>query len=103
MDSLKSGKAVLNTLMKHVKLADREELGWNVVKHYDSDDLLSRSDDEKALGRARRLAAAEVKKTSAVAAAPTSKFLWGALKNFRILGGTFFIFFYIFPMRTFGT
>ena len=71
LESLKTGKTVLNTLMKHVKLADREELGWSVVKHYDSDDLLSGSDDEKALGRARRIAAAEAKKT--VPATPTSK------------------------------
>ena len=46
---------------------------WDVVKHYDSDDLLSGSEDEKALGRARRLAAAELKKTGAMAAAPTNK------------------------------
>ena len=39
---------------------------WDVVKHYDSDDLLSGSEDEKALGRARRLAAAELKKTGAI-------------------------------------
>ena len=42
LDSINTGKTVLNTPMKHVKLADREELGWSVVKHYDSDDLLRR-------------------------------------------------------------
>ena len=52
----------------HKKLADWEDLGWDFIKHYDSG-----SDDEKALGRARRLATAEVKRTSAVAATPTNK------------------------------
>ncbi len=65
LESLKSGKTVIKTLLKHVKLADREELGWEVIKHYDSDDLLSGSDDEKAWGRARRSAAAEQKKIAA--------------------------------------
>ena len=68
--------------MKHVKLADREELGWNVVKHYDSDDLLYGYDDEKALGRALRLAAAEVPtptptptELTLVSAVPSSKII----------------------------
>ena len=47
---------------KLLRIADREEDGWEVVKCYLSDDLASDSEDEKQLSRACRQAAANKKK-----------------------------------------
>ena len=48
-ERLSSGKK-----LKHINLADREDLGWQVVKFYESDDLASDSEDEKHINRAKR-------------------------------------------------
>ena len=48
-----------------LRIADREENGWEVVKCYLSDDLASDSVDEKQHSRARREAAANKKKREA--------------------------------------
>ena len=48
-----------------LKIADREEDGWEVVRCDLSDDLASESEDEKQLSRARREAAANKKKREA--------------------------------------
>ena len=64
-EKLKNGKELLRKYLKKVKIADREELGWQVVKFYESDDLASDSEDEKTLNRARREAAAADKKRDA--------------------------------------
>ena len=61
-DSLEQGKKLLLKQQKYVKMADREVNGWEVVRHYASDDLASDSDDEKAINRARREALASIKK-----------------------------------------
>ena len=50
---------------KLLRIADREEEGWEVMKCYLSDDLASDSEDEKQLFRARREAAANKKKREA--------------------------------------
>jgi soluble cytochrome b562 len=63
-ECLKSGKSFLKKRMKMIRIADLEELGWKVIKHYESDDLCENSDDEKALNRARRTAIANEKKRS---------------------------------------
>ena len=60
--SLEEGKKLLLKQQKYVKMADRETNGWEVVRHYASDDLASDSDDEKAINRARREALASIKK-----------------------------------------
>ena len=60
--SLEGGKKILNKQQKLICLADREENGWTVVRHYLSDDLASDSDDEKAINKARRDALATIKK-----------------------------------------
>ena len=39
---------------KHIKIADRSELGWAVVSAYEEDELASDSDDEKRIYRAER-------------------------------------------------
>ena len=49
--------------MKLIRIADREDLGWKVIKHYESDDLCEGSEDEKNLNRARRSAVTDEKVT----------------------------------------
>ena len=56
------GKGLVTKQQKLICMADREENGWEVVKHYVSDDLASDSEDEKAIAKARREALASVKK-----------------------------------------
>ena len=61
-EKLANGKSLINKKLKHIKLADREELGWSVVRYYESDELASDSEDEKSINRARREALASKKK-----------------------------------------
>ena len=51
---LEEGKESIIKRQKLIRIADREEDGWNVVDCYVSDDLASNSEDEKSLARARR-------------------------------------------------
>ena len=60
--SLEGGKKILTKQQKLICLADREDNGWTVVRHYLSDDLASDSDDEKAINKARRDALATITK-----------------------------------------
>ena len=46
-ERLKEGKALILKQQKLIRIADREEDGWEVVKCYLSDDLASDSEDEK--------------------------------------------------------
>lgn len=54
---LDEGMKIIKKRQKLIKIADREENGWEVVKCYVSDDLASDSDDEKSLQKARKEAA----------------------------------------------
>ena len=60
--SLEAGMKILSKQQKLIRLADREENGWEVARYYDSDDLASDSEDEKAINRARREALASIKR-----------------------------------------
>ena len=60
--NLNAGKKLLLKRLKAIKIADREEFGWAVVRHYESDEIASNTEDEKDIVRARRAAATEVKK-----------------------------------------
>ena len=60
--SLAAGMKLLSKQRKLIKMADRETNGWEVVRHYVSDDLADDSDDEKDIRRARREALASIKK-----------------------------------------
>ena len=60
-ETLKNGKRIVSKRLKHIRIADREELGWQVVRFYESDDLADYSEDEKDLDRARREAKADAK------------------------------------------
>ena len=64
-ERLKEGKALILKQQKLIRIADREEDGWEVVKCYLSDDLASDSEDEKQLNKARREAASNKKKREA--------------------------------------
>ena len=64
-ERLSSGKNLIYKKSKHINLADRENLGWQVVKFYESDDLATDSEDEKHINRAKRKATAAFKKREA--------------------------------------
>ena len=51
---LKEGIKAIEVRQKHIKIADRSELGWAVVAAYEDDELASDSDDEKRIYRAER-------------------------------------------------
>ena len=61
---LDDGMELLTTQQKLIRIADRSELGWNVVDEYEANELASGSEDEKKLERAERTAERNaVKKT----------------------------------------
>ena len=62
-DAIEEGEKLIGKRQKHIKLADRSELGWRVVKEYETDELASDSADEKRMADAEK--AAE-KKVSAI-------------------------------------
>ena len=68
-DSLNAGKKVLLKRLKAVRIADREEFGWAVLRHYESDEVASDTEDEKEISRGRWAAAAEVEKQRETASA----------------------------------
>lgn len=41
---------------KHIKIADHSKLSWQVVVAYESDELVSDSDNEKRLFKAKKMA-----------------------------------------------
>ena len=53
-ESLKQGRNLILKRQKLIRLADREECGWDVVQEYLSDELASDSDDEKHIVRSRK-------------------------------------------------
>ena len=53
-DLLKEGMKAIEVRQKHIKIADRSELGWAVVSAYEEDELASDSDDDKRIYRAER-------------------------------------------------
>ena len=64
-EKLAEGKKIILKQQKLLRIADREEDGWEVVKCYLSDGLASDSEDEKQLSKARREAATNKKKREA--------------------------------------
>ena len=61
-NSINEGNKLLEIQQKVLRLADREDHGWEVVKQYQNDESAKNSDDEKAIGKARKAAATEVAK-----------------------------------------
>ena len=54
--NVEEGKKILIKRQKMIKIADREEDGWEVIKCYESDALASDTEDEKRLNRSRKQA-----------------------------------------------
>ena len=75
-DKLAEGKKIILNQQKLLRIADREENGWEVVRCYLSDDLASDSEDEKQLSRARREAASNKKKREANKQKDKKKQFW---------------------------
>lgn len=61
-NQLKEGIQAIAYRQKRIKVADRSEYGWAVVKAYDSDELASDSEDEKRLFKAEKAAEREMAK-----------------------------------------
>ena len=53
---VEEGKTLICKRQKLIRIADREEDGWEVIKCYQSDALASDSDDENRLNKSRRQA-----------------------------------------------
>uniref|UniRef100_A0A1X7U429 CCHC-type domain-containing protein n=2 Tax=Amphimedon queenslandica TaxID=400682 RepID=A0A1X7U429_AMPQE len=72
--SLEEGTSLIAHRQKLIKLADRSDLGWKVVKEYESDELADNEDDEKRIAKAEKAAekraAAVVAKKKKVALRP---------------------------------
>ena len=51
---LDKGSKAIATRQKHIRIADRSELGWNVVAAYESDELADDLEDEKRLFKAEK-------------------------------------------------
>ena len=66
---LDEGTKVLAVQQKHIRIADRSDLGWAVVQGYMDDELASDSDDERKLFKASREAQQTVKRKRAESAA----------------------------------
>ena len=65
-EKLAEVKKIIFKQQKLLKIADREEDGWKVIKCYLSDDFASDAEDEKQLSRARRGAAANKRKRTQI-------------------------------------
>ena len=57
---IESGMEFVKKQQKLIRMADREDNGWEVVKHYLSDELADDTDDEKAISKARKEALASI-------------------------------------------
>ena len=62
VEKLEEGKLLIKKRQKLIKIADREEHGWEVAKCYKSDNLATDSEDEKRINRSRRQAATNKKR-----------------------------------------
>uniref|UniRef100_A0A1X7SK46 Uncharacterized protein n=1 Tax=Amphimedon queenslandica TaxID=400682 RepID=A0A1X7SK46_AMPQE len=73
--SLDEGMKLVTHCQKLIKMAERSENGWKVVKEYESDSLAENEEDEKRIAKAEKVAAsAAIKKKSVskpIALAPT--------------------------------
>ena len=72
-NDLEEGTKSIEVRQKHIRLADRSELGWAVVTAYENDELASDSDDEKRIYRAEREAERIQKRKRSSAANATRK------------------------------
>ena len=76
---LDEGTKAIEVRQKHIKIADRSELGWAVVVAYEDDELASDSEDEKRIYKAKRLS--KRKRASSSAAAKRKVPATGPVEN----------------------
>ena len=62
MEELSQGAKVLAARQKLIRIADRSDLGWQVVEAYESDELASGDEDAKRLEKAEKVAEQKAKK-----------------------------------------
>lgn len=55
-EELQEGTKAIHTRQKLIRIADRSELGWQVVEAYESDELASDDEDAKRLEKAQKSA-----------------------------------------------
>ena len=55
-EAVREGEQRLGTHQKHMKLADRSELGWLVVNEYEEDELATDTSDEKRMADTEKAA-----------------------------------------------
>ena len=67
------GRKEIAVRQKHIRIADRSDLGWAVVEANMDDELVSDSDDERKLYKANREAQQTVKRKRANSAATAAK------------------------------
>ena len=81
LELIDQGKKLVQKRMKLIKIADRED--WGTVKEYMSDNLASDTDDEKALAKAIKTAAAKREKRKKLGGNTAGNRRLGARNNFR--------------------
>ena len=59
---MQSAREELQKRLKHIRIADKSEFGWDTVDNYMSDELASNSEDDKRLKKAETEAGAKRKK-----------------------------------------
>lgn len=67
-EALKEGREALNNRQKMIRIADRSEFGWELVKEYAEDELADDTDDEKRIRRAEKEAEKRIASRKKVAA-----------------------------------
>ena len=93
-DALATGERLVSQRQKAVKLADRSEFGWKLVKNYEADELADDEDDEKRINKAEKAAEKEAaagrkKRTASRLARVSSSKHFGAYQgqSYRPYGG----------------
>ena len=77
-EKLKEGKCLILKQQKLLRIPDREEDRWEIVKCYLTDDLASDSEDDKQLNKACREAASNKKKREVDKHKDRKKQFWNA-------------------------
>ena len=70
---LDEGTKMIAIRQKHIKIADRSDLGWAVIEAYMDDELVLDSDDERRLYKANREAQQSMKRKRSESAAAAAK------------------------------
>ena len=79
------GKELIRKRQKLIWIAEKSTYGWKVVDEYVSDDLVSGSDDEKRLKKAKEAASRKRRQTNQ----PRRGFFLGYFVSFSSFGSTF--------------